>query len=290
MSTQAAFSNFKVLTFDVVGTLIDFEAGVLAAVRKISGKTPAELSDDNIFESYKRGRDKHYERSSEVMFHVYRYLAKELGLPADDTSCDVFQLAVLRWGPFPDSVEALKRLRTKFRLVAMTNADRVALSCYEHALGNPFDDTVCADDTGVAKPNPEFFAYNKGRQSAFGYKQSDILHVAQSQYHDIAAASRLGVATCWIERRAGQHGFGATPAPGQVTEPDYRFTSLSELATAAADTGAIRFYQRCGFRLLRVVRDAFVPATGYPDDVRIDGIPLRDQVWLDRPVPPRAPA
>ena len=81
MSTQAAFSNFKVLTFDVVGTLIDFETGVLAAVRKISGKTPAELSDDVIFESYKRGRDKHYERSSEVMFHVYRYLAKELGLP-----------------------------------------------------------------------------------------------------------------------------------------------------------------------------------------------------------------
>jgi len=42
MSSQAAFSNFKVLTFDVVGTLIDFETGVLSAVRKISGKSPAE--------------------------------------------------------------------------------------------------------------------------------------------------------------------------------------------------------------------------------------------------------
>lgn len=127
MSSAASFSNFKVLTFDVVGTLIDFETGVLSAVRRISGKSPAELSDDKIFRSYKRGRDKHHERSSEVMFHVYRYLAKELGLAADDASCDVFQLAVLRWGPFSDSVEALKRLRTKFRLVAMTNADRVAV-------------------------------------------------------------------------------------------------------------------------------------------------------------------
>lgn len=54
-----------------------------------------------------------------------------------------------------------------------------------------------------------------------------------------------------------------------------------ELATAAADTGAIRFYQRCGYRLLRVVRDAFTPATGYPDRQLIDGIPLRDQVWFD---------
>jgi GNAT superfamily N-acetyltransferase len=54
-----------------------------------------------------------------------------------------------------------------------------------------------------------------------------------------------------------------------------------ELATAAADAGAIRFYQRCGYRMLRVVRDAFVPATGYPERQLIDGIPLRDQIWFD---------
>jgi putative hydrolase of the HAD superfamily len=228
-----SFSNFKVLTFDVVGTLIDFETGVLSAVRKISGKGPAELSDDKIFASYKRGRDAHPERSSEVMFDVYRYLAKELGLPADDLACDSFQLAVLRWQPFVDSVEALKRLRTKFRLVAMTNADRVALSCYAHALDNPFHDTVCADDTGVAKPNPEFFAYNKGRQSAFGYKQSDILHVAQSQYHDIGIARKLGYKVCWIERRQGLAGFGGTPEVPALTTPDYHFPTMKAFADAA---------------------------------------------------------
>ena len=228
-----AFSNFKVLTFDVVGTLIDFETGVLDAVRKISGKTPSELSDDQIFASYKRGRDAHPERSSEVMFDVYRLLAKELGLPADDAACAAFQLAVLRWQPFVDSVEALKRLRTKFRLVAMTNADRVALSCYAHALDDPFDDPVCADDTGVAKPNPEFFAYNKGRQAAFGYKQSDILHVAQSQYHDIGVARQLGYKVCWIERRQGKPGFGGTPEVPALTKPDFHFPSMKAFADAA---------------------------------------------------------
>jgi putative hydrolase of the HAD superfamily len=228
-----SFGSFKVLTFDVVGTLIDFETGVLGAVRKISGKPASELSDDKIFASYKRGRDAHPERSSEVMFHVYRYLAKELGLASDDAACDAFQLAVLRWQPFDDSVEALKRLRTKFRLVAMTNADRVALSAYAHALGNPFHDTVCADDTGVAKPNPEFFAFNKGRQSAFGYKQSDILHVAQSQYHDIGIARRLGYKVCWIERRQGMAGFGGTPAVENLTKPDFHFATLKALADAA---------------------------------------------------------
>lgn len=228
-----SFSNFKVLTFDVVGTLIDFETGVLSAVRRISGKMAAELSDDQIFASYKRGRDAHPERSSEVMFNVYRFLAKELGLPADDAACDTFQLAVLRWQPFSDSVEALTRLRTKYRLVAMTNADRVALSAYAHALGNPFHDTVCADDTGVAKPNPEFFAYNKGRQSVFGYKQSDILHVAQSQYHDIGVARQLGYRVCWIERRRGLAGFGGTPAVPSLTKPDFHFASMKAFADAA---------------------------------------------------------
>jgi len=86
-----SLSNFKVLTFDVVGTLIDFETGVLNAVRTISGRSEAELSDETIFASYKRGRDAHPERSSEVMFDVYRFLAKELGLPADDAACDAFQ-------------------------------------------------------------------------------------------------------------------------------------------------------------------------------------------------------
>jgi hypothetical protein len=54
------------------------------------------------------------------------------------------------------------------------------------------------------------------------------------------------------------------------------------VATAAADAGNLRFYQRCGFRFLSVERDAFTPATGYPEPIYIDGVLLRDRVWLDR--------
>ena len=56
------------------------------------------------------------------------------------------------------------------------------------------------------------------------------------------------------------------------------------VATAAADVGNLRFYQRQGFRLCSVERDAFGPATGYPPGLQIDGIALRDRVWLDRAV------
>jgi predicted N-acetyltransferase YhbS len=54
------------------------------------------------------------------------------------------------------------------------------------------------------------------------------------------------------------------------------------VATGAADVGNLRFYQRLGFRMVSVERDAFTPATGYPDSIVVDGIPLLDRVWLSR--------
>jgi GNAT superfamily N-acetyltransferase len=54
------------------------------------------------------------------------------------------------------------------------------------------------------------------------------------------------------------------------------------VATAAADIGNLRFYQRLGFRMRSVERDAFTAATGYAPGIVIDGIELRDRVWLDR--------
>lgn len=230
------FSAFKVLTFDIVGTCIDFEKGVLDAVRRIGGDAAASLSDDDIFVPYMAGRDLHYGRSSEVFADVYLHLAQELGLPATPGAARDFQLSVLEWPAFPDSVEALARLRTRFRLVAMTNADRTAFSAYAHRLGLPFHDAVTCDEAQCAKPNPEFFAYNRGRQSAFGYNQSEILHVAQSQHHDIGAANLLGYTTCWIERRHDQDGYGASPEPARFTEPGLRLTSLGALADAVFGT------------------------------------------------------
>lgn len=225
-------TGFKVMTFDVVGTLIDFESGVLNAVRALGGEKAAKASDDEIFEPYLRGRDKFYGRSSFAMKDVYLSLANELGFKNDEATAEAFQLAVLRWPAFADSAAALARLRSNFRLVAMTNADRTAFSAYSNTLGTPFHDSVTCDEAGCAKPNPQFFAFNLGRQSMLGYKQSEILHVAQSQHHDIGVAKELGFTTCWIERRQGQKGFGGTPVPKVLTKPDYHFATLKQLADA----------------------------------------------------------
>ncbi len=232
-----SFSRFKVLTFDVVGTLIDFEKGVLDGVRKLGGEAARHLKDDEIFKPYLEARDLYPGRSSRVMREVYLHVAQELGLNADSELAEAFQLAVLQWPAFPDSVAALKRLRARFRLVAMTNADRVAFSCYSHTLDFPFHDSVTIDEASVPKPDRQFFSFNRGRQSAFGFKEEEILHVAQSQYHDIGVAKELGYSVCWIERRKGLSGFGGTPTPKHMTEPDFHFATLAELADAVEANG-----------------------------------------------------
>jgi predicted N-acetyltransferase YhbS len=56
------------------------------------------------------------------------------------------------------------------------------------------------------------------------------------------------------------------------------------VATGAADVGNLRFYQRLGFRMLSIERDAFTAAHGYAENQMVDGIPLRDRVWFDRGV------
>lgn len=115
----------------------------------------------------------------------------------------------------------------------MTNAQRWAFAHFETALGHPFHAGFTTDDTGTEKPDPAFFHHVLKALSAEGAGKDDILHVAQSQYHDMGVAQELGLATCWIQRRHDQPGWGGTIAPARVTTPDYHFTSMAELAAAA---------------------------------------------------------
>jgi putative hydrolase of the HAD superfamily len=224
----------KVLTFDVVGTLIDFERGMLDYIRETCGSAAAAIDDDTFLAAYRRTRgQKKTHRYPDDLVRVYHEIAPVLGLPIDDAIAEGFPRSVRFWPAFPDSVAALKRLRAKYRLVAMTNAQRWALRWMEETLGQPFDDSVTVDDALCEKPDPKFFAFARGRLSRDGIVQDDILHVAQSQYHDIGVARQLGYTVCWIERRQGQKGFGGTIEVPELTRPDYHFATLAELADLA---------------------------------------------------------
>ncbi len=224
----------KVLTFDVVGTLIDFETGLLTYLRQACGAAVARMDDDTILAAYQHARANPATiRFPDDLVRVYREIAPALGLPLDAATAAGFRDSVHAWPAFADAAEALRRRGRRYRLVAMTNAARWALDAMSPAFGVSFADTVTVDEALCEKPDPSFFAFARGRLSRDGHGMNDILHVAQSQYHDIGVARRLGYTVCWIERRMGRQGFGGTIAARELTQPHYHFATLAELADAA---------------------------------------------------------
>lgn len=223
--------DFKVLSFDVVGTLIDFEQGMLNYLHKVAPE--AKFSDEDFLIAYRNSRAS--DNSTwypDDLERVWLDIAPTLSLPCTPALAKGFRDSVEYWPAFPDSVEALKRLSKNFKLVAMTNTQRWAYVYFDKTLGYPFDDSVTCDDAMCEKPDPKFFAFTRGRLSTRGYTQADNLHVAQSQYHDIGIAHSLGLKTCWIERRHNQPGFGGTLSVQKITSPDYHFFNLAALADA----------------------------------------------------------
>lgn len=226
-----ALQDFKVLTFDVVGTLIDFEGGMLAYLRAAAPE--ARVSDEDFLAAYRDVRaDGHAIAYPDDLERCWHAIAPKLCLPDDDALARGLRDSVAHWPAFPDSAEALKRLRKRFKLVTMTNAQGWALAHFDRTLGSPFDMLLSCDDAACEKPDPHYFAYARGRfEAAWGYEQADNLHVAQSQYHDIGIAKQLGITTCWIERRHGQKSSGGTIS-SEHARPDYHFHTLAALADA----------------------------------------------------------
>lgn len=227
-----SFSQFKALTFDVVGTLIDFEKGILNHIRAVAGDAAVDLHDDDILKAYREARAQDDSGwFPDDLQRCYHVMAGKLGLPDNDDFARGLRDSVRNWPAFPDSVEALKRLRKHFKLVANTNAQAWALEHMAKTLDEPFDVEVTVDDVHFEKPDPQFFAFTRGLLSTQGILFENILHVAQSQYHDIGVARRLGYQVCWIERRFNQKGSGGT-LESERTEPHYHYTSLAGLADA----------------------------------------------------------
>lgn len=227
-------SAFRYLTFDVVGTLIDFERGLIEGLRAIADDAGVPFDAEAALTLYRRARYMpgvgHF---PDDLVRVCGVIAPELGLPADAASAERLRDGVPDWPAFPDSVDALARLGRHHRLIAMTNAQRWAFEHFCTTLGQPFHAAFTVDDTGTEKPDPAFFHQVFAFVEAEGGTRDDILHVAQSQHHDIGVSRALGLTNCWIERRHAQPGYGGTIEPASFTTPDYHFTSMAALADMA---------------------------------------------------------
>ena len=237
------FNEFSTLTFDVVGTLIDFESGILGWFMPTLKNRNAEKSEEEILTSFAVCEDRYQRETPHQPFTamlpmIYGDMMVRWGFDPSDEEALKFRESIQNWPAFPDTVAALEELKSRYRLVAVTNADAWALKHMSETMDNPFDAQITCDEVGVNKPNPRVFDYVLKKLAPLGVKQEHILHTAQSQYHDIVPAMNLGFSTMWIERRQGKESFGATPRPENVIEPTYHASSMKDFVRQVCEQDA----------------------------------------------------
>ncbi len=226
-------TDFKALSFDCYGTLIDWEAGILGALAPWRATRGIDVADEALLEAF--GRHEHAIQDADpallytdVLRRVMRAIGAEHGVSTNAAEDDALARSIGDWPAFADTASALAYLKRQYRLVILSNIDADSFRQTRHRLGVEFDAVLTAQAIGSYKPDRRNFEALVARLSEAAVAASEILHTAQSLYHDIAPAGALGLATCWIDRRAGKPGAGATPPSDAV--PDFTFPTLAALA------------------------------------------------------------
>lgn len=230
-------ADFSVMTFDCYGTLIDWERGILAALQPLRRSAGDKVTDDAALEAFARIESRQQAMTPAMVYPdllaaVYRQLAAEWDVAPDAAAAARFGASVGDWPAFPDSGEALCYLAQHFRLVILSNVDRDSFMASNRRLGVGFDAVHTAQDIGFYKPDRRNFTYLLDRLAAAGVAKHQVLHVAQSLFHDHAPANGVGLASAWIDRRHQVGGSGATAAVSPDVRYDFRFTSMAALAQA----------------------------------------------------------
>ncbi len=229
--------DFKVLTFDCYGTLIDWETGMVNALAPLTSKLGEKLTRNEILEAHARNessqqRQTPTKRYRELLAVVYRRLAEEWNISVRWDECMMYGNSIKTWPAFPDTANALRYLKQHYKLVILSNVDNESFAASNQRLGVEFDAVYTAEDIGSYKPADANFEYLLRMLKSRGFEKSDILHTAESMFHDHAPANRHGLASAWIYRRHEQEGFGATMNPGEMPHYDFCFHSMGEMAEA----------------------------------------------------------
>jgi 2-haloacid dehalogenase len=237
------FADFDALSFDCYGTLIDWEAGIAAALRRWATANGLAMSDEDLLlahGTHEAAAEAEHPADlyPEILARSMRALGAELGVPVTDEEATAFGASVPDWPAFPDSHDALERLGRRYKLIILSNVDRRSFAGSNARLGVEFSGIVTAQDVGSYKPSPRNFAALDAERERLGVAEGRLLHVAQSLFHDHVPAKAAGLPTVWINRRHAQAGWGATPDPMAPVTPDWEFPSMAAFADAVdADWG-----------------------------------------------------
>lgn len=230
-------TDFKVLTFDCYGTLIDWETGIFNAYQPLLAKTSKSLTRDRMLEIHARYEANQESKTPKMIYSkllslVHSQIASEWGIKTTPEEDFNFGNSVQNWPAFVDSAAALQYLKKYYQLVILSNVDRESFKGSNRLLEVEFDYIFTAEDIGSYKPDLNNFHYMLEQLSRQGIKKDEILHTAESLFHDHLPANEVGLASAWIYRRHAQQGFGATHPPAMMPHYDFKFTSMADMARA----------------------------------------------------------
>jgi 2-haloacid dehalogenase len=232
MNPSLDFSRFHVITFDCYGTLIDWEAGILGAIRPLLIANGAELSDPEILRLYSEleaeAESARYRPYRDILRDVVRGLGNRLGFRATNEELQSLPNSLANWKPFSDTVAALRQLKTRFKLGIISNVDDDLFFASARHLEVDFDFVTTASQARAYKPSVEIFRL---AQKEVGIPPEQWLHAGQSIYHDVLPAQSLGFSTVWVNRPSPRPGAGA--AKQASATPDVEVYSVAELAELA---------------------------------------------------------
>jgi 2-haloacid dehalogenase len=235
--------DFKALTFDCYGTLIDWESGMVAGLKPLTDRVVRELSRDEILQAHAKHESTQQlwtpaKPYAELLPIVYKRLAEEWAVNVSVDECMAYGQSVKNWPAFADSVAALAYLKQHYKLVVLSNVDIQSFKGSNDRLQVEFDAIYTAEDVGSYKPSDRNFDYMLEKLADIGIAKDDVLHTAESMFHDHGPANRHGLASCWIYRRFDQEGFGATMNPGDMPSYNFCFNSMAELVKAHQEEAA----------------------------------------------------
>jgi 2-haloacid dehalogenase len=233
----AKLSQFKALTFDCYGTLIDWESGMIEALKPLTSKASKLLKRDEILEAHARHESSQQVHTPTKLYRdllatVYRRLGEEWGVAVSWSDCVAYGRSIRNWPAFADSAPSLQYLKRHYKLAILSNVDNESFSFSNEKLGVDFDAVYTAEDCGAYKPARSNFDYMLTKLRTIEIEKSEILHTAESLFHDHGPANAIGLASCWIHRRYGQAGSGATVPLQQAPRYDFRFESLTDMVRA----------------------------------------------------------
>ena len=225
-----SFAGFTTLSFDCYGTLIDWETGIERCLEAIDPQIDADAWIGHFSRNETRVQSEHPTwLYPEILAEVYRRVAEDMGRAINEAEASRFAGSVPDWPPFDDTVGALQYLKRHFRLVILSNIDRKSFAATNAKLGVEFDLVLTAEEIGSYKPDLRNFEHLLGRMGEMGVRKGEILHVAESLYHDHAPCRELGIKSCWIDRRRPEKA-GATPWVN--AEPSMVYKNLADFAEA----------------------------------------------------------